>query len=68
MHDLEIECIDLLLGEEEDALGDAEYLVGGEGALQPQVLHHALAGLQYSHVRAVSKLVINRGPTYQFLP
>ena len=52
MHDLEIECIDLLLGEEEDALGDAEYLVGGEGALQPQVLHHALTGLQYSLVRA----------------
>ena len=52
MHDLEIECIDLLLGEEEDALGDAEYLVGGEGALQPQVLHHALTGLQYSPVRA----------------
>ena len=51
MYYLEVECIYLLLGEEEDTLGDAEYLVGGEGALQPQVLHHALASLQHSHVR-----------------
>jgi hypothetical protein len=53
---LEVECVYLLLGEEEDTLGNAEYLVRGEGALQPQVLHYTLTSLQYSHVRAVCKI------------
>ena len=51
MHYLEVECIYLLFGEEQHSLGNVEYLISGEGALQPQVLHHALASLQHSHVR-----------------
>ena len=63
MYNLGVECVYLLLREEEDTLGNAEYLFRGERVLQPQILHHSLASLQNSHVRAVGKEVIFRNPS-----